>query len=286
MGDAYATVFLVLYGGYTLILLTALGLGLWLVRRGNRWPGLIVLGLLGAWCIGPPLVDRANAYTERRAIDAVTLVPESLSFEGQTVLVIEAGNTICGDFCGDLVKLGVPGEFYWLGIGNFSGGEVPNRDFGIIDAGAQILRVRLGDPVENMGDMRFVEPVERAVIPPFDVVIVDDNGYLRSYAPDILGLPDALVPRTQIARVLIEGWPDPFSGAPPAPTYRTVAPWMDVRAFVYWPLSTNDGAYPPIDAMDRAWNSAICSDAGAPDARDAFTYGYLCDRDSLNSLFE
>lgn len=285
MDNAYAIVYLVLYGGYTLILLAVAGLGVWLLRYpAQKRAGMIILVLLGVWCFGPPLYDRAIAYTERRAIDAANTLPEMLSFEGQTVLVIEAGGTICGDFCGDLVRLGVPGDFYWLGIGNVTGGDVPNPDFAILQQSSQILRVELGPPLADMGDMRFAEPVDGAPIPPFDVVIIDDNGYLRSYAPHLLGLPDALVRRTQVARVLIEDWRDPFSEPPPAPTYRTSAPWQDVGAFIYWPLSRNDAASPSIEEVTDAWFKLICDAAGPPDARDAFTYAYRCDPSLLDQI--
>ncbi|ABD55457.1 hypothetical protein [Jannaschia sp. CCS1] len=286
MGDAYAVAMLVLYGGYTLILVVVAGLGLWLLRyRMMRWAGIAILAGLVAWCLIPPTLDRIAAAQERREIAAATALPEALSFEGQSVLIIEAGNTICSDFCGDIVQLGVPGDFYWLGMGSYTGGDtVPNPDFAILDATDRILRVQLGAPIEDMGGMRFAEPVEGAAIPDFDIVIIDDNGYLRSYAPQLLGLPDALVPRTQVARVLIEGWHDPMSDPPPAATYRSVAPWQDVGAFIYWPLSRNDAASPSIQQMTEAWTALICPNAGPPEARDAFTYAYLCDQSRLDEV--
>lgn len=287
MGDAYAIVYLVLYGGYTLILLGVLWLGVFLLRfPTQKRAGLVILVLLVAWCVVPPLYDRVVAAGERRAIDAATILPDALSFEGQSVLVMEAGGTICGDLCGDLVRLGVPGDFYWLGIGDFSGdsGDRPNPDFEIINAGDQILRVELGPPNAEMSDMRFAEAVEGAEIPPFDVVIIDDNGYLRSYAPQLLDLPEGLIMRTQIARVMIEDWADPLSDPPPAATYRSVAPWTDVGAFIYWPLNRDDAAYPSINQVDAAWTAPICAQAAAPEDRDAWTYAYLCDPDALGEI--
>ena len=284
MGGAYAAALLVLYGGYTLALLIVAGLGLWLLRHpARRRAGIALLGLLVVWCVGPPLFDRANAVAERRAINAATLMPDTLSFEGQRVLIIEASSTICSDFCGDLIRLGVPGEFYWIGIGNYLGGEDrPNPDFEIFNAGDEILHVELGQPVADLGGMRLAEPVAGAEIPPFDVVIIDDNGYLRSYAPQMLDLPEALVARTQIARVLLEDWRNPLSDPPPLPTYRTVSPWQDVGTFVYWPLSVEPMASTSIQQTEEAWTALMCDAAGPPDARDAFQFAYLCDQSQLD----
>lgn len=287
MADAYAIVYLVIYGGYTLILLAVAGLGLWLLRYpAQKSAGIVILVLLAVWSLGPPTYDRVIGFGERRAVDAATLLPEALSFEGQRVLVIEAGNGICSDFCGDLLQLGVPGEFYWIGIGHYTGAEdVPNPDFAILNHGDRILRVVLGPPQPDLDGMRFAEAVEGAVIPPFDMVLIDDNGYLRSYAPQLLGLPDALLSRTQIARVGLEDWADPFADPPPAPIYRSVAPWQNLRAFVYWPLARNDSSYPPLHLVDAAWNALICAEAGPSEDRDAFTHAFLCDPDRLNTLF-
>ncbi|UWQ94206.1 hypothetical protein K3728_10730 [Rhodobacteraceae bacterium M385] len=286
-GNAMGVAFAVIYGGYTLILLFVAFLGVWLLRYpAQKRAGVIILCLLVAWCIGPPLYDRAIAWSERRAIDAATILPDDLSFEGQRVLVIESSSTMCDEFCGDLLRLGVPGEIYWLGIGNFSGGEPPNPEFAAIDANSEIWRVRLGERNEEAGGMRFAEPVENAAIPPFDVIVIDDNGYLRSYAPQILGLPDRLVRRTQVARVLIEGWPNPYVGAPPEPTYRSVAPWMDMRALVYWPLQTNDHPYPSFSSVMEAWMAPVCANAAPPEGRDEFTYYYRCAPDQMHRLYQ
>lgn len=199
--------------------------------------------------------------------------------------MIEAGNTICAELCGDILQLGLQGEFYWLGIGHYTGaGDVPNPDFAILNHGDEILRVELGPPLADMDGMRFAEPVEGAAIPPFDVVLIDDDGYLRSFAPHFLGLPAALVPRTQVARVLIENWGDPFTDPPPDPTYRSVAPWQDLGDFVFWPLSRNDNAYPSLTRMRDGWSELLCAQAGPPEVRDAFTYGFLCARDSLDEV--
>ncbi len=285
MGDGYGIVYLVIYGGYLAILLLAVGIGILLLRKGLTAVGWALIAAVIAWSFGPPAYDRLVDWRERQAIDAANALPDTLSFEGQRVLVIEAGNTICAELCGDIVQLGLQGEFYWLGIGHYTGAvDVPNPDFAILNHGDEILRVVLGDPVEDMDGMRFAEPVEGATIPPFDVVLIDDNGYLRSYAPQLLALPEELVPRTQVARVLIKNWADPFTDPPPPSTYRSVAPWQDVGDFVFWPISRNDNAHPSLTRMRDGWSELLCAQAGPPEARDAFTYGFLCAPDSLDEV--
>ena len=280
MGDAYGLGLLIVYGGYTAIIACVAVLGVIFWARGRRTIGAAIVSALVLWCIAPPIYDRVRAISEHKAVEAANLLPSELSFAGQDVLIIEAGNTICGDFCGDVVGLSVPGNFYWVGIGHFTGAEdVPNPDFPLLNHGDEIVAVRLGPAVADLGGQRCAEPVEGADIPRFDVVIIDDDGYLRGDAPGLLGLPEALVGRAQVARVLIEGWGDPFTEPPPAPTYRSVAVWRDVGDFIYWPLSRNHDAYPSLSDLDAAWYSALCAAAGPEADRVAFTHAFRCDPD-------
>lgn len=279
-GNAMGVAYAVIYGGYTLILLAICGVAFLLLAKGFRAIGFVLLAAIVAWCVVPPTLDRIAAVQDRRAIDDVTLLPDTIDLTGRNILVIDLG----GGFAERLVELGVEANVYVLGTTS------PERDspalhpvFDTLQPRDQMQRYILGDPVEDWDGRRFPERLDFPAegIPTFDLVVMDDNAYLRSYAPDMLELPDDLLRHAQVNLVVFEGWSDPFTTLPPEPIFRSVTPWQPLRAFIYWPFSTNDAPYPDFSRRERAWNAILCAQAGAPEDRDPFSYNYYCGSNSL-----
>ncbi|WP_341861649.1 hypothetical protein [Gymnodinialimonas sp. 57CJ19] len=279
-GNAMGVAFAVIYGGYTLILLVICGVALLLIAKGFRALGIGLLAAVVAWCVIPPIIDRVAGLADRRAIDAVNLLPDTVELTGRNILVIDLG----GGFGERLVQLGVDANVYVLSTTSPErASPAPHRVFETLQPREAIQRYTLGDPVEDLGGARFPErhDIPENEIPPFDLVIMDDNAYLRSYAPDMLHLPDDLLRHAQVNLVVFQGWSDPFTTLPPEPILRSVTPWHPLRAFIYWPFSVDDSPYPQFAQRERVWNHILCQQAGAPEDRAAFSYDYYCGPNSL-----
>lgn len=134
----------------------------------------------------------------------------------------------------------------------------------------------MGPAIPDLGNLRFPEGRPAGDLPPFDLVIFEDNGTLRSIAPDLLGLPDALVPDAQIATLVFTDWPDPFTTPPSEPTYRMVAPWLPARDAFFWPLSTSYDAYPPLAEWNQRWRELFCTQSDGSVPRDDVFYSSAC----------
>lgn len=286
--DEFAAILLAILAVSVLILLAIAGTGLFLAARG-RWVigGVLVAAVLG-FVFRPNLIDRARNAAVTRPFEARSTIPDTLDLSGQRVLFIETGGTICGEFCGDVVQLGTDIDAHWVGIG----GSIPDvftdnplRD--VMDSAEYVQRIALGPPNDDPLDQRFAEAISGGHMPPYDTVIVfDDSGLVPFIAPHLLGPPVPDRVQVQTSVLVFTDWPDPYAAPPPAPTYRSVLGRVTERRILLWPVAVHDRFIPHFDDVDAQWRAAVCPFAGTPADRDVFTYGYLCDPDSLNALFD
>lgn len=286
--DEAAFVLLALLAVAVLILAAVAGFGLFLVKRGWRVTGFGLIAAVLAFVFGPNLIDQARNAPVSAAFQTRTNIPDTLDLTGQRVLFIETGGTICAEICRDVLSIGTDVEAYWVGAGGYTPEtftDNPIRD--VLDGEAQVVRVHLGPPLENLGNQRYAEVLSEGGAAPYDVVILEDRGGLVAYvAPHLLGaaIPDRVSVQSSI--LVFTDWPDPFAAPPPEPTYRSVTGRVGARRVLLWPVSNSEITMPPYATIDEGWSAALCPFAGDAAARDAFFYGYLCDADALNTLLD
>lgn len=281
--DDAAFALLIVFGLFLLVL-ALLGLvGFYLAGRGNHLLGAaLTLSVLG-FIFGPALVDHIRTMPLRTALEARSTIPESLDLTGQRVLFIETGTSICAEICGDVLRLGTDVEAYWIGAGGqtrAAGADHPL--LGILTEAEFVLRVALGDPVDDAGGRRYAEEVSQGAAPPYDVVIVfDDSGQIALHAPHLLGdpLPDGA--NVQFSTLVFTDWPDPYAGPPPMPAFFSISAWVETRPILWWPFSGTRETYPSLTEATEAWGRALCAGAGDASSRGVATYSELCGRPSV-----
>lgn len=290
--DEAALILLAILAVCVLILLVIAGAGLFLLVRGRRVTGVALIASAIGFVFVPNLIDRARNAPIAAAFEARSTLPAALDLTGQRVLFIDASETICDGFCGEVLQIGTDLEAYWVGMGATIPGEFtdnPLRD--IIDAPQFVRRVALAPPLEADDTpapaQRFAEPIPGGHAPPYDVVIVvDDSGLLSFVAPDLLGPPIPARVHVQSVILVFTDWRDPFAAPPPEPTYRSVVGILEERLVLLWPVVTRNVLTAEDPDITALWRAALCPFAGPEAARDAFTFGYMCETDSLNSLLE
>ncbi|MBY4892405.1 hypothetical protein KUL25_06480 [Rhodobacteraceae bacterium N5(2021)] len=244
---------------------------------------------------GPGVLDRLRNASLLQELEARNQIPDRLDLTGQRVLFIEGSSIICGEICRDVVSIGTDIDAYWVGMGGYipdTFTDNPLRD--VLDGPQYVRPVRLG--ASGDGDpttQRFTEPYGTGQegaghAPPYDTVIIhDDSGRLNFIAPDLLGgqLPDAV--NAQFAVLIFTDWPDPFTGPPLQPTYRSVVGHMAQRPLLPIPfVGAGSITHPSLADTYAAWMRAIFPYAVPPETRDPFTCSYRCAPDQLKTPFD
>ncbi|WP_224815129.1 hypothetical protein [Hasllibacter sp. MH4015] len=278
--DEGALIILAILAGIALALAAIVALGVFLARRGYRVVGIVMVGAVAAVFVVPVVLNQLRLAQVRSAIAGATIAPETLSLTGRRVLFIGNAGTLCDEICGMAVALGIEMEADWLPIGGYAEvGPEEHPLLGLVERPGDVRGITLGPP-SGSDNRRYPRQRDAPYGPPYDIVILSDrSGLLTYFAPDYLGVTLPGAANAQIATMMFEDWPDPLAAPPPGdapmPVYRTIAAWVTlIRPWA--PFGANTPFVPGVLATEQPWIDALCAEAGAEEARDAFTFRLRC----------